>query len=209
MVLGGPASLFLLVQGEGGFPLPVHPLNTFLRIRASNVAQSRETFTRPVNLVGTFDGVEGPLPVGASVILSLAATGAGTRKLWMRGCPSDFYFRDPITGRDSPSAQLKTLLADFFKQLKICLYGIRKLQPVSTNPTSPYYRNPIKTVDGSLLNGTSVVTLAAPPLWAQGQRVVIGATSKKDTPSLNGHFSVIAVAGNTFTIPYQTPQGES
>ncbi len=185
----------------------LHPLNTFKRTRAANVAQSRDSQAIPVNLVGTFNSDTGPLVAGCAIFCILAATGVGSRKLALRGCPESVYGRDSVTGRDAVSGALKTKLTNFFAALQTSKFGMRKLTPVSTNPDSDFFRNPINQVAPGTATGTSILTLNQATNLVKGQRLIIGSASKKDAPSLNGHYSILANAGATLTIPYQTPNG--
>lgn len=183
----------------------LHPLNTFVRSRTSNADGARETFTRTYNLPGTLDTNAGPLPPGAAIVCTLTGATGGTRKLSLRGTAQSFYLRNAVTGRDEVLPGLQTALDTFFAKLQTGGYGLRQLSPVQKNPVSPYAKNPIVSVNGTAGNGTSVITYTNPIVYAAGNRIVIGGTNKKDVPSLNGHFTILAQAGLTLTIAYQTP----
>lgn len=183
----------------------LHPLNTFIRVRSSNVAASRDTGINTLNISGTYTNDQGPSVPGATIVFNLGAQGAGTRKLWMRGFASSAYRRDNTTGRDILLSYVDESFKTFAAALKRNGYGLRKLTAISNNPTSVYSKNPIISVDGTVGNGTSVVTYKNAMTYPVPGRVVIGSTSKKDVPGLNGHFSIISQAGATVTIPYSTP----
>lgn len=183
----------------------LHPLNTFIRVRSSNVAQSRDTGLNTLNLAGTYTQTEGPAVAGATIVFNLGAQGSGSRKLWLRGFAGSAYRRSDTTGRDILLPYVDNASKEFFAALKRNGYGIRKLTPIASNPTSVYAKNPIEKVDGTKADGTAIVTYKNALVYAAGQRIVIGGTNKKDVPSLNGHFSVIDQTGKTVTIPYRTP----
>jgi hypothetical protein len=201
-----PAAAATLTNTVGVARLALlHPLNTWLRIRASQVDANRATATRGINLTGTAPGAGGPLPVGSAAVCSLSAVAGGSRKLWLRGIPQVWYKRDGASGIDSPPAALLTALTNWFSLLAGNGYGIRKLAPVGLGLLA---KRKIIQVDGTVQPGTSSVTLDLAPGYPVPGRVLIGGASKKDLPGLNGHWSIQAVLGAVVTIPYQTPQAK-
>lgn len=189
----------------------LHPLNTWQRIRVSQVGSNRITATVAVASIGTAFFAFGatnqePLPVGAAIILSLSGAAGGSRKLWLRGCPDTFYNRDATTGRDVVKAELQKALDDFFPQLKKAGYGILRLKPATAPGQGVLSPLAITQIDGHTTPGQSVLTLAAAPGYPFPGRVIIGRTSQKDVPGLNGHWSLLkAPNGNQITIGYTTP----
>lgn len=203
-----PASVLSITQGLLFARLAMlHQLNTFVSARSSDVSNSRQTSIRRYNLGGTVFGNKGPLPVGSAAVLALAGTTAGSRKLWLRGIPYGWYIRNGTTGIDQPPADFLAALTEFSTQLKANGFGLRLLTPAAQ--TGAFSNQRIISVDGTLVPGQATVTLQNPPGYPFPARVVIGGASKKDLPSLNGHWSLVqAPVGNTFIIPYQTPQAQ-
>ena len=182
----------------------LHPLNTLRRIRVSNTTALRDTGTINLNLPGLYGGTSGPLPVGDAAVLALAGVGGGSRKLWMRGIPDAYQFRDTKSGRDAPPPFFVGLLTDYFAALNKDQLGIRRLTPPAAGPLSNFK---IVSVDGTAKNGQSILTFAQAPGFPFPGQIVIGGASKKDLPSLNGVYSIIQNLGLTVVIAYQTPNG--
>lgn len=174
--------------------------------RIAQVDQPRVTRQVTYNLNGTGGGsFTTPAPETSAIVLGLTSAAGGSRKLWMRGLPSNYINIDQASGQDRPSSVVIGLIGTFIQEAANAKLGIRKIAGISPGPTSPIK---ILTVDGSRKDGTSDVTLAAAPGYPFPARVSIGGASKKDLPNLNGQWSLVkAVNLAVVTIPYQTPQG--
>jgi hypothetical protein len=182
----------------------LHPLNTFLRIRVSDINSPRLTSLANVNLSGLAPSTGGPLPVGAACVCSIRGSAMGARKLWLRGIPEAWYLRNVTTGVDAPPAALLTALANYLAAMVGFGVGMVHLQPKGVGL---YTNQPLTKVDGSLGNGITSITAQNNPVFALGSRVVIGGTSRKDLPALNGQWTVVGVYSTGFQISYNTPQG--
>jgi hypothetical protein len=180
----------------------LHPLNKLMRIRASQVDSQRVTGTFGIGLIGTAPGAGGPTPVGAAAVCQLSSVLGTTRKLWLRGIPGPWYVRSGASGLDAPPAALEAALTEYFKQISFAQLGIRKLAPadVALRPNRK-----ITKAAPNVMQGLTDLTLDLAPGWGLPNRVVIGGVSKKDLPSMNGHFQLVAVNANVITINYQTP----
>jgi hypothetical protein len=181
-------------------------LNMIRADRMADVDQPRLTRSVNYNLNGTA-GVTAdfPLPNTDALVLALASSAGGSRKLWMRGCPQRFQAKSFTSGRDALPGFVQKLLDTFFAALARSSLGIRKISPQSPGPTT-FVK--ILSVDGARKDGTSDVTLAAAPGYPFPARVAIGGASKKDLPYLNGQWSLVkAPVAAVVTIPYQTPNG--
>jgi hypothetical protein len=180
--------------------------NTFVRLRSSQADGLRVTSMLPINLKGiiTYSN-SGPAPAGVAIVCGLGGAGGGTRKLWLRGASEAWIERNGQTGADQPRPTLQKNLTTYFTELQNAGFGIRRLSPPAPGPLA--YRK-ILTVDGSRGDGTTDVTLDAPPGYPVPGRVIIGGASKKDLPALNGHFTIIKVNGAVVTIPYVTPNDQ-
>jgi hypothetical protein len=181
----------------------LHPLNTWRRIRSSQVDQPRITAVVPFNAPGTSVVTGGPLAVGASVVSNLGSNSGKTRKLWMRGCCRGDYTRNNTTGRDDPTADLLTRLNEFYLRLDTNVYGMRTIIP---NGAGLVGKKRITLVDGSLIAGSSSLTIQGIPIYPVGSRVLIGGASLKDLPALNGQWTVLDQTGAVTVIGYETPQ---
>lgn len=185
--------------------LLLHPLDTLVRIRASQVDAARVTAVNITNLPGTSSppAFGGPLPVGAAVVCTLTGTTGKSRKLWLRGCTAVDFQRDQTTGKDFPTPTLLAKLQGFFNALKSNSYGIRILKPPSGGVFSKFS---IVSVDGQTVPGQSTLTVQNGGLWPTNTRILIGLASKKDLPALNGQWTIGNGVGNFITIPYRTPR---
>lgn len=179
--------------------------HTLLRDRVSQVGASRVTGRRVINLVGqipvTGAGKFNPGPPGGAMVVNLVGLNGGSRYLWMRGGTSvDLSYNQ--FDQPSPSAGWLINIAGWLSSLSLSGWGLIQLANVGANPPQT-----VSLVDGMTTPGKSVLTMAAPLAGAvAGGRVVLGKFNKKDLPSLNGQFSIIAVAGTALTINYATPQ---
>lgn len=183
----------------------LHPLNTWLRIRVSQVGSPRITTVININQPGTSVAPGGPLPPGAAMVLALAGTPTGSRKLWMRGLAQSHYIRDPMSGKDVLDAALTIALPQFFMTLQANNLGILQLTP-NSGPMTVNGKYTITQIDGTAGNGTSILTYVGVPGWAVNTRLLMSNFSKKDLPGLQGQFTVIAIGAQTVTINYQTPE---
>lgn len=184
----------------------LHPLNKFRTCRIVQVDSPRVTRNVNVNNFGIANNAgTGPAPNPDAVVVLMSSLAGGSRKLWLRGCPTLFIAKDNASGADAPPAELQKRLLYYFQALNADGYGIRQLQGIAPGPLSPLK---VLTVDGSRKDGTSDVTLTAAPGYPFPARVLVGGASKKDLPGLNGQFSMVkAAALAVVTIPYQTPNG--
>lgn len=183
----------------------LNPLNTWLRIRVSQVASPRITTVINVNQAGTSIAPGGPLPPGAAMVLALSGAPTGSRKLWMRGLSQSHYLRDPMSGKDILDAALTAALPTYFATLQANNLGILQLTP-NSGPNTVNGKFTITQVDGTAGNGTSILTFVGASGWAVNTRLLMSGFSKKDLPGLQGQFTVIAVGAQTVTINYQTPE---
>jgi hypothetical protein len=189
--------------------LMLHPQNTLLGIRSAQVGVARKTAFSPMNLPGTATlsvlGEVGPDVAGTAMVLGLGGVNGGSRKLWLRGVPDGFTILDPNNSNAFLLASVKALIVGYIRNLALNGYGLLQVMPPAPGALTNL---PIISVDGSAKNGTSVVTTMGVPVYPPGSRVIIGGCSPKNTPALNGRFSLIGgITGSTFVIPYQTPQG--
>jgi hypothetical protein len=187
------------VQRRLGF---LHPLNSLVRIRVSQVGTLRNTQNVLINKAGQAIGTLGPLPAGAAIVSQVAGVGGGSRKWWMRGNAKDDYARDPVTGVDKPNAGFLQLLQSMFNALNTDAYGILRLTPLA-NPAVQV--SSITQADGKTTPGKTVLTLNQALPVVAGAQVIISRVNAKELPRLNGRFTVISVVGPTITINYATP----
>lgn len=179
-------------------------LNLLRVNRITQVDVPRVTRQTIYNLPGTGGAsTTPPTPNTTAIVVSLSSLTGGSRKMWIRGGNATDVAKDPTTGRDAPPPNLLFRLAQWFTLLMGDGFGLRTLQGIVPGPLTPIK---ILKVDGSAANGTSLVTLAAAPGYPFPSRVLIGGASKKDLPSLNGQYSLLAApAGAIVQIGYQTP----
>jgi hypothetical protein len=183
----------------------LHPLNTLVRIRVSQLGVLRNTVNVLINRAGQGPFPQQPLPVGAAMVCQVAGIGGGSRKWWMRGNSKTDYSRNSINGVDQPAQGFLQNLAAMFTALNGDGYGILRLTPIA-NPAVQISK--ITQADGKTTPGSTVLTLnQALPVIA-GATVIISRVNPKELPRLNGRFTVLAVVGNTLTINYATPQNQ-
>jgi hypothetical protein len=187
----------------------LHPLNTLLAIRFSDVDLPRSTRIVTYNQAGLSDGSGGPAVPGDAAVFKLSSSAGGVRSLWMRGFRDAWQTRSGTSGKDIPQPGLINGFNAWIKSMADDGYGLRKVTP-SALPPSPLAPNRIISVAPNATRpNTADVTCVNPINLVANNRVIIGGASKKDLPSLNGRWSLLAVNGNTFTINYQTPQGST
>jgi hypothetical protein len=181
------------------------PNNTWLASRAAQVFTPRVTAISTLGYEGQgpSGGGVGPETVGSCAVINLAGSAGGARKLWMRGLSDADVVFSPTSGQAAPPAGFISRVNTWIKAMVNDGYGLIQVTPRAA--TGQYANVNILKVDGSAGNGTSIVTLASAPGYPTPSRVIIGGASKKDLPALNGRWQVLAVAGSTITIPYQTP----
>jgi hypothetical protein len=180
----------------------LHPLNTLVRIRVSQVLTLRNTQNVLISLNGSAPGTQGPLPAGASLVLNVAGVGGGSKKWWMRGNAKDDYTRDAVTGKDSPNPQFIAQMKVMFGALAQDGYGILRQTPIA-NPATQIAK--VTNVDGMTSPGNTILTTSINLNVQAGQQVVLTRFNPKDWPRLNGRFTVLAAAANSITINYTTP----
>ena len=186
------------------------PLNTLVAIRSAQFQATRVTAVLTRNYSGTAPtstgaANEGPETVGSCAVYSLAGSSGGARKIWLRGLSDVDIQHSVANGADDPPAGFISRLNTWVKALVNAGYGLIKVSPQTPGPLTNIK---ILKVDGSALNGTSILTLASAPGYPFPSRVIIGGSSPKDTPALNGRWSLNAApVGSEISINYQTPQG--
>jgi hypothetical protein len=180
--------------------------NTFLGIRCAQVGALRNTGYNVYNNPGVASTATSAADTtGSCAVLSLTGQSGGARKLWIRGLADWEIVHNPASGVPQPPALFLTYVTNFVKQLAANGYGILRITPQAV---APFVNIPILKVDGSLLNGTSVVTMQAAQVFAVPGMALIGGASKKDLPALNGRWTILSQpAPNQLLIRYQTPQG--
>lgn len=173
-----------------------------IAIRAADVDSSRLTYIRTINQAGLLTGLGGPAPPGTAVVIRLAGTTKGSRKLWMRGCNQTLIVRGQVSGQDQPPAALNQKLLYYLAGLNVNGYGLRQLG----NGGLSTAKFPISNFDGTTNKGVTILTVNAINDFAPGQRIIVAQVPQKDMPSLKGQFTVQAVNGGLITIPYRMPQ---
>jgi len=185
---------------------PLHSTNTLLKIRVSEVLNPRSTTVVNVRKVGVEVNFD-PNPIATAAVVTVSSSvKAATRRWWMRGGDVDDMHRDKISGNDVFSAGFLTDVKDCLIAFAAAGFEILPVQKPAVNGFGP---SNIKQVDGSLVQGKSVLTLDAPLTANAGDLVIITKTSPKDLPGLNGRFTVIASVGPLLTIAYVTPQAQT
>jgi hypothetical protein len=189
--------------------LLLNPLNKFVSSTISDINNPRVTGSQIINQAGLpFRGQPPnpePAPDGAANICILTSTAGGQRHWWLRGGDAADYTKNGTTGQDQIGAGLAAALPIFFKRMQDVLFGI-KVTPkvVPLDATSGYFYFTAATP--GLTEGQTVFTLnAAPVAWQKGQPVYVGLASKKDTPGLQGTFTILAITGPTLTLQYTLP----
>lgn len=178
--------------------------NTLNKIRVSQVLNPRVTTIINVRQNGFNFQPTPPAPIDSAVIVTVSSSAQpATRRWWLRGWDVGDAFRDTVTGNDKFGDGFVSNVADFLSQAAKAGFEVLPIQK-TTVPGFGYYAATL--VDGSAGNGQSIITLTQPPIIQVGATVILGNFSKKDLPGLNGRFTVLAVAGNTLTVPYQTPE---
>lgn len=177
----------------------MHPTALLRNIRANNVAGGRDSFTANQNYPGTFvDGTgAGPAPAGTAAVASFAVTTGRSVLHWMRGLPTLMVVENPNTGFPNPPANLISAIRSFATQMGASGCGSRTLT------ASPKFQ--IQSVTPQPLTGTALITYTVgagqtPPVFtvtAPNNRIVIGQASKKDFPSLNGHWTIVGTTTPT------------
>jgi hypothetical protein len=184
----------------------LHTSNKWQRIRASQVDQQRVTAQNNLSQFGLSVDTAGPVPTGAAAVCALVGQAGGQRKLWLRGVGASSFMRNASSGADQPPAFFLQKLTQFFAGLQNDLLGIRRLMPTAPPGGGVLSKIKIVTVAPNARPGLADITLAAAPGYPFPSRVLIGGASKKDLPSLNGHWQLVAApVGALVTIPYQTP----
>lgn len=180
----------------------LNKVNTLLKIRVSQVGSPRITTVVNIRQNGNRHG-SAPATIDNAIVVTLSSSvQPATRRWWLRGWDQADAVRDQVTGNDTFSATFLTDLAAFISSLKDNSYEVLPLQ--KTNQVGFGYQN-IQSVDGMTLPGFSTITLDVAPSVVIGDVAIISQVSAKDLPGLNGHYTVTAVLGKTFTVKYTTP----
>lgn len=177
---------------------------TWLRIRASDVSNSRLTALRKIMLPGTATSEGEPDTAGNTAYCTLATAGGVQRKLALRGLPDNWIIKGGFAGNDTPPPEFLKALDAFFLNLARTQYGIRHISPVGAGLLAA---RQILSVDGTITPGVATLTLDVAAAYPVPGRILISNASPKDFPGLNGHWSVRSVNGATVVIPYQTVLG--
>jgi hypothetical protein len=186
----------------------LHPVNTWTKIRVSDIANPRATALVNVNRKGlsTVGALEKPANGDEAAVIRLTSTVVPARRqLWLRGLAESDVARDSSTGVGIASPEFLAKLNAFIAGLALTSNNYVILSRKHVGEVG-VIKGMITSVDGQTTPGRTIITTDVPTGVVAQSRVIIARTSKKDFPALNGIHTVTAVAGNTFTIPYRTPQ---
>lgn len=187
---------------------------------SDNVSQVGSPRITGINLIGlagkdvtSLTGPNaGPAALGWAAVINCAGQQGGSKRWMLRGWSDGDFYRDPNTGVDNVLPSRLKLLNRIQNELQNANFGILRLQ-ASSNVLNPYL--PIVSIDGSRNDGTTDLHTSVVAGFAAPTRIIVGQTSKKDVPALNGHWTVIAtkprtapLVGTIFTIQYRTPNNQ-
>lgn len=184
-------------------------------IRAFNITSNRDSYTAVQNYAGTFKDTAniGPSPAGSAAVAAASVNSGRSVYHWMRGLPNALIALNSSTGFPNVPAALKTSLQAFYLQM-----GNSGCGSVTLQPTTKYQ---IIGLTFNVVTQTATLTYTVAlgqtqPVWQIPQRVIIGLTSKKDLPGLNGHWSIVGATQatgtpltGTVTIRYVVPNQQT
>jgi hypothetical protein len=181
----------------------LHASCSLQKIRAQAVPHNRNVFVKSIGLSGLRNpggAVPGPDEANTSALCQLKSTANNSqRHIWFRGLADLDVALNPTSGVSEPSAFLSARLTTFLADIATQPYYIQSNTPLGA---SPYIYQTAVSVTGVVGAGMATITFIGTSQAAIGQRIVLGQFSPKLFPGLNGTWTVLAQAANTFTIAY-------
>lgn len=184
------------------------------KIQAFNTTPIRDTANLVLNIQGTYVSLINNQPAvnGAAAIVSLPTVGSKSVLHWWGGLPAELVNINGNTGLPNPPAPLINAIRSFTNYANQNSLGSRT---IVQNPKFTLTKVTYNSATGVSTVSYNIGTTQVAPILTNTSRVIIGLTSKKDLPGINGHWSITGfvngAAGGTgsFDIRYIPPSSET